>query len=222
MKVPLSRGSPLPDPAPRGSKLANRWWFLAVAVWFAAVAGCFAVLWAYKARPGAGGEVATTWPSGVDLRLNAALPTLVLIAHPHCACTKASVAELARLMTHIEGRVRAYALFIRPDGVDPDWEAATLFADTARIPGVSAVWDRLGAAAQRFGAMTSGHVLLYAKDGKLLFSGGITASRGHEGETLAAESIIAAVSGGAPKITFAHIFGCALFSTQDLPPKESP
>lgn len=222
MKVPSSQRPLFPKAATPGGKVVNRWWFLAIAVWATAITCCFFVLWAYKAKPGATGEVATTWPHGVDLRPNAALPTLVLVAHPHCPCTQASVAELARLMTHIEGRVRAYALFIRPAGVDKDWEAAKLFDAAARIPGVSAVWDRLGASAERFGAMTSGHVLLYSAKGKLLFSGGITPSRGHEGETLAAESIIAAVSGEAAKTSAAKVFGCALFETEDHPQKESP
>ena len=35
---------------------------------------------------------------------------------------------------------------------------------------------------QRFGAETSGQTLLYDRDGRLLFSGGTTGSRGHDGD----------------------------------------
>ena len=39
--------------------------------------------------------------------------------------------------------------------------------------------------ATEFGALTSGHALLYSTDGSLRFSGGLTDSRGHEGDSFA-------------------------------------
>ena len=41
-------------------------------------------------------------------------------------------------------------------------------------PGVTSWDDAGGKLAQRFGVLTSGHVLLYDTDGRLLYSGGIT------------------------------------------------
>jgi hypothetical protein len=40
-----------------------------------------------------------------------------------------------------------------------------------------------GAEAERFGAVTSGAVMLFDTTGKRLFAGGITTSRGHEGDS---------------------------------------
>jgi hypothetical protein len=75
------------------------------------------------------------------------------------------------------------------------------------------VRDRGGVEAKRFGARTSGEVLLYSAVGRLLFFGGITGSRGHEGDNYGLTSLASfltatpsesAVTAGSP------VFGCAL------------
>src|ERR1043166_10197415 len=42
--------------------------------------------------------------------------TLIFFAHPKCPCTRASLAELSRLMTDLNGKLRAYVVFITPKG----------------------------------------------------------------------------------------------------------
>jgi hypothetical protein len=64
--------------------------------------------------------------------------------------------------------------------------------------------------AGRFGAETSGHTLLYGADGRLLFSGGITASRGHAGENAGESAIIALVNHQTPLRSQTLVFGCSL------------
>jgi hypothetical protein len=99
--------------------------------------------------------------------------------------------ELDRLMARCAGGCSACVLFFTPAGAAPGWADTDLWAHAARIPGVSVLADPGGAEALRFGASTSGQVLLYGADGALLFEGGITASRGHAGDNAGAASILA-------------------------------
>ena len=55
--------------------------------------------------------------------------------------------------------------------------------------------DVEGVEARRFGAQTSGTTSLYSPDGRLLFSGGITSSRGHEGDNAGEDALTQAISG---------------------------
>jgi hypothetical protein len=73
-------------------------------------------------------------------------------------------------------------VFIIPDGVPAGWELGDLWNSATNIPGIRVIRDQGGRKAHRFDVEGSGHVLLYAPSGKLLFSGGITASRGGEGD----------------------------------------
>ena len=70
--------------------------------------------------------------------------------------------------------------------------------------------DPDGAESRRFGARTSGHVCLYAADGRLLFSGGVTDSRGHAGDGVGADAVVALVGGGTAGTERTLVFGCLL------------
>ena len=74
--------------------------------------------------------------------------------------------------------------------------------------------DAGGGESRRFGALTSGHVLLYGRDGRLLYNGGVTGGRGHEGANAGlslAEKLLR--SGGEPASQ--PIYGCALNDPRD-------
>jgi hypothetical protein len=80
------------------------------------------------------------------------------------------------------------------------------------IPGVPSVDDEGGVEAKRFGVATSGHVLLFDRAGRLLFSGGITPARGHEGDSLGRDALIERLAGtrtiSGPATS--PVFGCPL------------
>jgi hypothetical protein len=61
-----------------------------------------------------------------------------------------------------------------------------------------------------FGAATSGEALLYGPDGRLEFAGGITSSRGHEGDNPGADRIVSLVTTGSAELATAPVFGCPL------------
>ena len=70
-----------------------------------------------------------------------------------------------------------------------------------------------GTEARRFGVSTSGQTLLYDNAGALLFAGGITGARAHQGDNDGRRSIVALLNRETPARTATNVFGCSLFST---------
>lgn len=188
----------------------NIWGTAVVAVgWAAVIALGVRGLLNYESAPGTVAEVPRTWPTSA-VQLAADRPTLVMLAHPHCPCTRASVGELAELMAVSDGKLVAYVLFSKPADAGDDWDDTGLRRSAAAIPGVTVLSDADGAEARRFGAETSGHTLLFAPDGRLLFSGGITQSRGHAGDNAGANAIVSLVKNQVPPRNETFVFGCSL------------
>jgi hypothetical protein len=133
-----------------------------------------------------------------------------MAAHPQCPCTRASVAELAQLMAHVQGKVQAYVLFYSPRESGVDWQNTDTRRSAAQIPGVTVLSDVDGAEAQRFGAETSGHTFLFDPSGQLLFNGGITASRGHSGDNPGESAIVSLINDHSSKRSRTFVFGCSL------------
>jgi hypothetical protein len=180
-------------------------------------------MWVYDRIPGAPGRTAEIWPAESALRRDGAGITLVMTLHPKCACSVASIAELARVEASAQGGLRAYVLAVIPEGASGEgWERASLLARAGEIPGVKVITDRDGVEAKRFGAETSGSTSLYAADGRLLFCGGITGSRGHEGDNVGEDAIIRAVQGQQPAVRQSPVFGCALFAEANRDDRRTP
>jgi len=133
-----------------------------------------------------------------------------MFAHPRCVCTRASLAELERLKARLEGRLAVYIVFLRPADADESWDRSDLWDKAAAMRGVTVVRDLDGLEAARFGAATSGHTLVYDAHGRLLFSGGLTAARGLEGEAPGARQIVALLTTGRADGNVSPVFGCAL------------
>ena len=132
-----------------------------------------------------------------------------MLAHPRCPCTRASINELAQLLAQIHEEVNTYVLFLKPEQ-RPDWGETDLQRAAAAIPGVTVLSDRDGAEAQLFGAETSGHTMLFDAKGRLLFSGGITASRGHAGSNPGENAIVSLINGQSAERSTTLVFGCSL------------
>jgi hypothetical protein len=186
-------------------------WLLLGAVWALTVADGFGRLAEYKRRPGEAESAPARWPSESQISRNAGGATLVLFAHPRCPCTRASLAELARLMTGLGDRLAARVVLLRPTGAAADWDDTDLRQRASAIPGVLTLRDDDGVETARFRARTSGEAVLYAQDGRLLFSGGLTASRGHEGDSPGLRRIRSLLRTGSADRNDAPVFGCSLY-----------
>jgi hypothetical protein len=175
----------------------------------AIVAGSGA-LWRHANSPGAAGHSPEAWPAESSLVRAAHRKTLVMFAHPQCPCTRASISELAVLMARAGAEIDAYVVFFKPEDAADEWTHTNSFAQAAAIPGVTVRLDMSGREARLFGAATSGQTDLYDAAGRLLFSGGITAARGHAGDNLGRAAIGEWASHGQAGCSSTPVFGCAL------------
>jgi len=187
---------------------------LAGLMWFGLVGVGLWALWGYKNTPGVAAASPHQWPASSQIRPTEHRSTLVMLAHPHCPCTRASLGQLASIMAHSQGRLNAFVLFIKRAGAAPDWEQTDLRQKATAIPGVEVIYDDDGHEARLFNAATSGQVVLYGPNGQLLFSGGITSARGHFGDNAGENSIISFVNQGNSDLTETSVFGCPLFDPQ--------
>jgi len=186
---------------------------LSIVVWLIVVGIGLSYLWTYESTPGLVAAAPLNWPADSQLQPASDRASLVMLVHPQCPCTRASIGELAAIMAHCEGRVNAYVLFMKPEGSAENWEKTDLWQSAAKIPGVSVISDPNGEEAQRFHAATSGQTLLYDTKGQLLFTGGITASRGHSGDNAGRSAIVSLINREVPDTTETSVFGCPLFNT---------
>lgn len=164
----------------------------------------------YQERAGSPAMAPRIWPDSSLVPRAAQGATLLAFAHPRCACTRATLTELARLMAHTRGRLAAHLLFVVPRGLPAAWAQADLWRTAHSIPGLDVVTDTGGVEARRFGVKASGQMLLYDPDGHLLFAGGITPGRGHEGDNAGADAIEQLAAQQPAERTTTPVFGCEL------------
>jgi hypothetical protein len=196
--------------ARRGAALENCGWGAAVVVWVTVVAiGAFG-LGRYASTPGAASTPPERWPEASAIARTPGLATMVLVAHPMCPCTRATIGELAQVMERVRDRAIARVLFVRPEGVDEGWEKTDLWRSASAIPGVTASTDAGGVEAARFHASTSGDTIVYDAEGRLLFSGGITGGRGHAGDNPGESRVVSLLTKGTADRSQGPVFGCSL------------
>src|SRR5438132_9063057 len=100
---------------------------IAVSVWALAVGFGLSVLWAYEHAPGTPADAPGRWPAASRLPPPHARPTLVQLLHPQCTCSHATIAELARLMARVQGRVDAHVLIVAPAGTGESFAKSDLW-----------------------------------------------------------------------------------------------
>ncbi len=155
---------------------------LVILLWLGCAVFGFACLGKRDRAAGASGHPPTQWQRSSLAALDPVKPTLVMLVHPQCPCSRASISELNHLMALCPNRAAASVLFLKPAGYSKAWAQTALWRQASAIPGVRVLLDDNGNAARRFGAATSGQTLLYAPGGHLLYQGGLTGARGHEGD----------------------------------------
>lgn len=180
-------------------------------LWLAAVLAGFAFVIEFDMTPGEAGTAPLYRPAGIMPPLACDRPTLILFAHPRCPCTRASVGELNRVLTTCPDLADVRVFFRTPENPSEEWTPPPLWLDAANLPGTTVGSDPGGALAARCDVKTSGHVLVYSAEGRLLFSGGITAARGEEGENPGRSAVVALLKGQPSVATSSQVYGCPLF-----------
>jgi hypothetical protein len=189
----------------------KRWVFATIFVWGMFIAVGLLILLRYSNTPSASASPPKEWPATASVAPSARRSTLLMFVHPQCPCSRASLGELARIIACCKDSITTTVFFSVPDQVPVGFERGDLWDSATSIPGVRVVVDKDAASAKQFGAKTSGQALLYDSRGRLVFSGGITAFRGHSGDNDGRDAVVALLSGQKPKHSRTPVFGCALF-----------
>ena len=184
-----------------------------VIAWCGLVALGLCAMSAYELTPGAGAAAHDCWPTGTSLTRDCDHPTLVMFVHPRCPCSFASLSELTSLAERCRDRLSVRIIFVRPVGLNRVDKNSPLWKSAEEVPGAMIVTDPDGVEAARFGARTSGEALLYARDGRLIFQGGLTWARGHSGGSVGQEAVLSLIETGRAAKTRTAVFGCPLFDS---------
>lgn len=183
---------------------------LVAILWMVVVGFGLAQLWSYATASGPIAEAPRSWPASTQVVRDPSRSTLVMFVHPQCACSRASLEELAILMRSVQGRLAVRVFVYRPAGAEPGWEHTDLWNAAAAIPGVVVASDEDALEAANFGAYVSGQALLYDARGRLEFSGGLTFARGHSGDNEGLRAVRSLLLTGAAAVRNTPVFGCLL------------
>ena len=182
------------------------------AIWVATVAAAYEAIRRFETTPGDAANAPRAWPAGTRAVRTPGQWSLVMLVHPHCSCSRASVKELAEIVEKAPRQVQTTVLVYRPRGVKAGWEHTAVYDAATRIRRTRVVVDHDGADAARFGGFTSGQTFLYDAAGRLRFAGGVTSLRGHAGLNRGRADVIRIATQRAG--TGSHpVFGCAITTT---------
>jgi hypothetical protein len=176
----------------------------------------FLALWQYALKPGETSQTLQQWPEKSGLSHSREKPQLVLFVHPRCPCSKATLAEVAEITAVVGKRLHTQIVFVLPGNTDQTWGEKGLYKSAMDLPLVDVVQDLKGKESVLFGAKTSGHAFFFDGKGKLVFSGGITPARGHQGDNIGKSAVLDFFNKGMASRKFGPVFGCPLFSEEEL------
>lgn len=185
--------------------------FSGIAIWLAAMAGGWALLQSHEYTPG---ERPRHEAAGrghhLEILPGNGQPVVFFFAHPRCPCTLNSFSELNDVLAR-HPAAKAMVVFTVPQAADTRWLDTTLVRQTNAHPRMEAIFDRGGFIANAFGAAISGTTMVFDADGKLVYHGGLTSSRSHEGSGPGVPDLHEALS-GSPRVELAEheVFGCRL------------
>lgn len=194
-------------------------WSLAAACWSGFAIYGLVRLFDYSARPTHMDHPPEHWPADSRIPRAENAGEMVMFVHPQCPCTRASLAELARLIPRLTRPMSITIAFVIPDGRSPDFAHGAIWDNAGDIRDVHRYVDIKGEEARRFNATTSGQVLVYDHSGGLRYFGGITAGRGHEGDNAGVEALLDRFDKTDDFHTFCNVYGCPLFDTPDRAPE---
>ena len=194
-----------------GRSIRRKYIIWALGLWSLLVLGGFVILWDYSNNPGAPGEAPLQWPEISALSFDSTSPNLVMFAHPRCPCTRASLEELEKIVAKSNQQINLNIVFYHPEKFPQKWVKTSLYHRAERILRAKLSIDTRQQEIHNFRPQTSGQVYLYSQSGKLIYSGGITGSRGHEGDNVGSRTILTWINDGTLLQEKAFVFGCSLF-----------
>ncbi|MBI2422597.1 MAG: RedB protein [Candidatus Hydrogenedentes bacterium] len=191
--------------------MGNKLLYCLTGSWLALVCAGMVVVERHSVRAGQSASSGNGWPVDTHLSRSADKPALLIFAHPHCPCTEAMMSEMFRIEARHPGAFDPTVVFTVPEGGDTsEWTETSLIQRARQLQSVKVVFDPGGREAALFSAKTSGQIMLYDVSGHPLFTGGITAARGHEGNNDGRKLLEAALTHPDGSLRIFPVFGCGL------------
>ena len=183
--------------------------FAAGLIWVATIAAAYEAIRRFETTPGLPASAPRVWPANSSVPRTAGKWSLVMLVHPHCSCSRASVQELGEIVEKARRDVQTTVLVYRPHEMKEGWEKTQVYDGATRVRRARVQLDVDGNEAKIFGGFTSGQAFLYDGEGRLRFAGGVTSLRGHAGLNRGRADLIRIAnqrngSGSHP------VFGCAI------------
>jgi len=184
-------------------------WLLGLLLWLGLVAGGYAWLLRYSFAAGKTTAAPLRLPASLAPAEPSTLAHLFLALHPRCPCSRATVRELAKILSRAGQAGDVTVLMYKPAQEPDRWLEGPLAEDCRRM-NCRVRPDPDGRLAASLGSLTSGGVVLYDAKGRLRYQGGITASRGHEGDNIGERAVIDILRGNLENHKSMPVFGCPI------------
>ncbi len=168
----------------------------------------------YSLSPGSHEEPLVERPSDTPVPFSEEKSTLVIFLHPRCPCTHPSVAAIERLMVRKHDMV-LQPIFYLPGSKPETWARADYWDRVVDAGAHEPLIDVDGGVARQFHATTSGHAILFSVDGEVLYSGGITSGRVHEGDNLGLTTLTRVLEQVPVQDATFPVYGCSIVKKQD-------
>jgi len=181
-----------------------------VGVWFAAAVFGISSLHKYSSTPAPSDPPRGNWPLASAIVPCSTKSTFVIFLHPHCPCSRASVAAMNEIMNTFPNSAEFHAVFVRPAGVNADWLQSDLYQACKGNDRLVTSIDDNGVEAVKFGAKASGQTYIYDANHQLAFSGGLTSGRGMEEKGEERKMVASALIKRQNSPLHSPTFGCAL------------
>lgn len=193
--------------------LSRRTLFISIGVvaWSLCIVCAFGALAGYMHTPGASRDPDAEANPFLAAHRQAHRPLLVIVVHPRCPCTDASLAEFGDLLARSRGACDAVILRFQAG----DWPAGPVSQDCGGVS-VPVLPDVDGKIAANLGAETSGDCVLVDADGKIRFHGGITLARGHRGRSHGQDAMLAIIDGRPTALKATPVYGCSIHSKCEI------
>jgi len=182
---------------------------IAALLWTTTIGAMYRAIRRFESTPGRAADALASWPAASRIPRAPGEWRLVMLIHPHCSCSRASISELERIIEKSPPSLRTYIVVYRPSDFAQGWEKTDVFTAASHLPRTRIVLDQDGHEARLFHGFVSGQTYLYDGDGKLRFSGGITLLRGHAGFNSGSAEVMHIVNSNAGSGTH-PVFGCAI------------
>lgn len=181
--------------------------FVLIFVWIAVCLSILYLLAEYSSLKGVRGINPNKFPVEGNINFIEDKFNLLFFVHPKCPCTLASFNELKKITSRISKPYVTKVIFSIPEGFSNDWaKESRLYKNASFLGEKNLVLDKDEFNSKLFNIKTSGHLLIYNSKRELIYSGGVTGSRAHEGDNLYSDNALKAIETNSSQE--GEVFGC--------------